>query len=113
MACLHHRVNAPMHDRSYFCQARLFVVNGTELEECFSGREDPPRDKCHHSPQARLVTVSILHAVCGRKSGLSGNCHHVHTLLQLVCVLTLSDFEQTQGEALTYTGQLCNWLWNH
>ena len=113
MACLHNRVNASMHDRSYFCQVRLHVIDSTELEECSSGRKDTPQDKHHHSPQARLITVSILHAVCGCKSGLSGNCHHVHTLLQLIRVLTLSDFEQTQGEALTCTGQLCDWLWNH
>ena len=115
MACLHHRMGASMHDRSYFCVARLLVVNtgeDTELEERSSGRGGQQHDS-RLSQQARLVTVTILHAVCGCKSGLSGNCHHVQTLLQLVRVLSLSDFERTQREALTCTGAVCTWLWDH
>ena len=115
MACLHHRMDASMHDRSYFCQARLLVVNtceDTELEERSSGHGGKQHES-RLSQQARLVTVSILHAVCGCKSGLSGNCHHVQTLLQLVRVLSRSDFERTQREALTCTGVVCPWLWDH
>ena len=115
MACLHHRMGASMHDRSYFCIARLLVVNtgeDTELEERSSGRGGQQHDS-RLSQQARLVTVTILHAVCGCKSGLSGNCHHLQTLLQLVRVLSRSDFEWTQREALTCTGAVCTWLWDH
>ena len=101
-----------MHNRSYFCQARLLVVNtgeDTELEKRSSGHGGQQHES-RLSQQARLVTVSILHAVCGCKSGLSGNCHHVQTLFQLVRVLSLSDFERTQREALTCMGVVCTWL---
>ena len=104
-----------MHDRFYFCIARLLVVNtgeNKEQEERSSGGGGQEHES-RISQQARLVTVSILHAVCGCKSGLSGNCHHVQALLQLVRVLSLSDFEQTQREALTCTGAVCTWLWDH
>ena len=108
-------MDASTHDRSYFCIARLLVVNtgeDTELEKRSSGRGGQQHES-RLSQQARLVTVSILHAVCGCKSGLSGNCHHVQTLLELVRVLSLSHFEQRQREALTCTGVVCTWLWDH
>lgn len=104
-----------MHNRSYFCLARLLVGKGLEDEEmkdrssCRGGQQYDSR----LAPPARLVTVSILHAVCGCPAGLSGNCHHIHTLLQLVRVLSLSDFESTQRDALTCTGEVFTWLWDH
>ena len=99
-----------MHDRSYFCRARLLVVStgeDTELEERSTSGREGQQHESRLSQQARLVTVSILRAVCGYKSELSGNCHHVQTLFQLVRVLSLSDFERTQREALTCTGAVC------
>ena len=59
LACLHRRMGASMHDRSYFCIARLLVVNtgeDTELEERSSGRWGQQHES-RLTQQARLVTV--------------------------------------------------------
>ena len=110
-----HRANASMQSQSYFTYVRLAVheLGGEEQEEEMGTQDDGVDIGDVASSSELYVATTVQNANCECTAGVSGGCHHVCMLLQLVRLLQMSSRELLCQNPLTPTGRACKWILEH